>query len=147
MKIKILSMAITTLIAGTMLTSCQSSTEKVEDAQKNFVKANDDLNKANEEYLKDIEDYRKKMAEKVAENDKSLAEFKARVDHEKKAAKADYIKKIVALEQKNSDIKKAMEDYKAEGKEKWEIFKLKFSHDMDELGKGLIELAGIKTVK
>lgn len=30
-----------------------------------------------------------------------------------------------------------MDDYKADGKEKWELFKAEFSHDMDELGKAL----------
>lgn len=147
MKTKILSLAIIIIIAGTMLSGCQSSSEKVENAQNNYIKANDELNKANEEYLKDIEDYRKKMDKKVTENNKSITEFKARIEHEKRVAKADYIKKIVALEQKNSDIKKKMDEYKAEGKEKWESFKLDFGHEMDELGKALIELTGTKTVK
>ena len=50
-------------------------------------------------------------------------------------AKADYHNKIMELEQKNSDMKKKLDDYKTEGKQKWEIFKTEFSHDMDELGK------------
>lgn len=144
MKTKILSLAITTLIAGTMFIGCQSSSEKVESAQKDFLKANSELNKANEEYLKDIAAYRKKMDEKVAENDKSLVDFQARVEHEKKEAKADYIKRIVALQQKNTDIKKKMDDYKAEGKEKWELFKIEFNHEMDELGNALKALTGLK---
>lgn len=144
MKTKILSLAITTLIAGTMFIGCQSSSEKVESAQKDFLKANSELNKANEEYLKDIAAYRKKMDEKVAENDKSLIDFQARVEHEKKEAKADYIKKIVALQQKNTDIKKKMDDYKAEGKEKWELFKIEFNREMDELGNALKALTGLK---
>lgn len=147
MKTKFLSLAVTALITGSLCIGCQSSTEKVENAEKDLIQANSELDKANEEYLKDIDTYRTKMNEKVIENEKSIADFKARVEHEKRVAKADYIKKIVALEQKNTDIKKKMDDYKAEGKEKWEAFKLEFGQDMDALGKALIELTVPKTVK
>ena len=34
-------------------------------------------------------------------------------------------------------MKKRMDDYKADGKDKWEIFKAEFSHDMDDLGKSI----------
>ena len=138
MKKSIITLVACTFITGAILTSCNNSAEKVENAQSNAIEANNDLDKANEEYLKEIEKYRKETADKVAANDKSIAEFKARIEHEKNEAKADYQKKIVELEQKNSDIKKKMDDYKVEGKEKWEIFKAEFNRDMEELGKAFI---------
>ena len=55
-------------------------------------------------------------------------------------------KKIDELEQKNSELKKRLDDYKADGKEKWEKFKAEFSHDMDELGKAFKDLT-VKNVK
>ncbi len=39
-----------------------------------------------------------------------------------------------------------MNDYKAEGKEKWEIFKAEFSHDMDGIGKTFKDVT-VKNVK
>ena len=33
------------------------------------------------------------------------------------------------------DMKNKLDDYKTEGKEKWEVFKTEFSQDMDELDK------------
>ena len=39
-----------------------------------------------------------------------------------------------------------MDDYKVEGKDKWEKFKTEFSHDMDELGKGFKDLT-VKNIK
>ncbi len=33
-----------------------------------------------------------------------------------------------------------MDNYKEDGKEKWEAFKSEFSHDMDELGSALKDL-------
>jgi len=98
-----------------------------------------DLDKANEEYLTDVENYRRESADKIATNERSIAEFKTRVANEKKEAKAEYQKKITDLEQKNTDMKKRMDDYKVEGKENWEKFKSEFKYDMDELGKAFKE--------
>ncbi len=140
MKKSIFVLTASALISAGILTSCNTSAEKVENAQDNVTEATLDLKKANEEYLQDIENYRKETAAKIAANDQSIAEFNARVENEKNEAKADYKKKIAELEQKNSDIKKKMEEYKAEGKEKWELFKTEFSRDMDELGKAFKDL-------
>lgn len=135
MKKSIITLVACTFITGAILTSCNNSPKKAENAQTDAKEANNDLDKANEEYLADIEKYRKETADKIAANDKSIIEFKARIENEKNDAKVDYQKKITELEQKNSDIKKKMDDYKVEGKEKWEIFKVEFSRDMEELGK------------
>jgi len=146
MKKSILALATSALIAGAIFTSCNSPAKKVENAENEVKEANKELNKANEEYLADIESYRKETADKIAANDRSIAEFNARIKSQKKAAKADYKKKIAALEQKNSDMKKKIDGYKAEGKENWEKFKAEFSHDMEEIGKAFKDLT-VKNVK
>lgn len=140
MKKSIFVITASALIGASILTSCSTSAEKVENAQDKVSEATLDLETANEEYLVDIENYRKETEAKIAANDKSIAEFNARIENEKDEAKADYKKKIAELEQKNSDIKKKMAEYKAEGKEKWELFKTEFSRDMDELGKAFKDL-------
>ncbi|MDP2089552.1 MAG: peptidase M23 [Flavobacteriaceae bacterium] len=144
MKKSILLMAAFTFITGAILTSCNTPAEKVDNAEKNVVKANKDLDKANQEYLADVEKYRKETADKIAANDKSIAEFKARIAHEKKDAQVAYQKKIAVLEQKNSDLKKKIDAYKAEGKEQWEKFKIEFSKDMDELGTAFVNFFSSK---
>lgn len=146
MKKSILVLLVFTVITGAIFTSCRTPAQKVENAQNNVTEANKDLDKANQEYLADIEKFRKETADKIAANDKSIAEFKARIENDKKDAKADYNKKIAELEQKNSDMKKKLDDYKAEGKESWEKFKTEFSHDMEELGNAFRDLT-VKNVK
>ncbi len=137
----ILNITASAFLLAALVTSCNTSSEtKLENAEQEVVDANIKLEEANEEYLADIEKYRVETAEKIAANDKSIAEFNARIKDEKKDAKADYEQKIAALEQKNSDMKKKMDDYKAEGKSKWEEFKAEFSRDMDDLGKAFKEL-------
>jgi outer membrane PBP1 activator LpoA protein len=137
------------LLLAVATSSCESPSsraEKVEDAKKDLTQAKKDLDKATKAYLADVEKYRVEAAAKVTANEKSIAGFKARIAMEKEEVRADYEKKIDALEEKNTDMKKAMDDYKIEGKEKWESFKTEFSHDMDELGKAFRDLT-VKNVK
>lgn len=146
MKKTILSITASVFITGAILTSCNTPSEKVENAQDNVTEANEDLDKANQEYLADIENYKSETAVKIATNDKAIADFNARIEKEKKEARGDYKKRIEKLEQKNSDLKKKLADYKEEGKEKWQIFKTEFSHDMDELGDAFRDFT-VKNVK
>jgi len=146
MKKSILTIVASAFVASVMLTGCNTSAQKVENAEENVASANEDLNDANEAYKQEIDNYRKEADEKIAANNKSIAEFNARIALEKKDAQDDYRKQIATLEQKNTDMKKKMDDYKAEGKDKWEQFKTEFNRDMDELGKAFKDLT-VKNVK
>lgn len=136
---KTLALGLTAAVIMSFATfiSCKSPSEKVETAQENVNDANKDLNQANQDYLVEVEEFRKAEALKIAENNKSIAEFKARIEKDKSSAKADYRKKIALLEQKNTDSQKKLDDYKAESKENWEQFKAEFNRDMNELGKSI----------
>lgn len=131
---------IATLFAGSIMMGCMTPAQKVKTAQTNVTKANEDLDKANKEYLEDVDLYRKEIAEKIAANDLTIAEFNTKIENEKEEAKADYRKKVADLKQKNSDMKLRMGDYKVDSKEKWKMFKTEFSHDMEELGKAFKDL-------
>ncbi len=126
--------AVAVAVVASVGTGCESPAQKVNSAQTNVVDANKKLEEANKEYLVDIENYRQSEAAKIAANNKSIAEFRTRIATEKKEARAAYEQKITALEQKNSDMKKKMDDYQEDGKEKWESFKREFSRDMEDLG-------------
>ena len=140
MKNKIFKTATLAFMVGVILTGCETSAEKVAKAEINLSQANKDLDDAQEEYVADIESYRKETDEKIAANEKSMAEFETRVATEKKEDKDEYNKKIIALQQKNIDMKKRMDDYKADGKEKWEFFKADFTKGMDDMGESLRDL-------
>lgn len=120
--------------------ACNTPSQKVENAQDDVTDAKEDLADANREYLEDVEAYRKHSADKIAENDRSIALFNERIQDEKDEARAEYKIKIAKLEAKNSDLKKKMADYKISSKENWEEFKAEFSRDMDELGTAFKDL-------
>lgn len=146
MKKTILMLTASLLITGGIVTGCNTPAEKVEKAQQEVDEANNKLDKVTDEYQADIAKYRLEATERIAANEKSIAEFNARIDDQKKVAKADYTIKIAELEKKNTDMKKKMDDYKEDGKDKWEKFKLEFNHDLEELGKAFKDLT-VKNVQ
>ena len=140
MKRSNLIISVSVFLGSLILTSCSSPSEKAEQAQKKVAKASDALNAANEEYLADIENCRKETRDKISTNDKIITELKERVADVKGDAKGDYNRSISELEQKNQEMKRKMEEYKADGKEKWELFKIDFNKGMDDIGKSLKDL-------
>ncbi|NTW31210.1 MAG: hypothetical protein HGB12_01020 [Bacteroidetes bacterium] len=150
MKKSIFTLAIATLMVGTMLTNCQSSARKVENAEDKVEDANDKVAEANQELNEEIRDsilqFKKESEEKFIAHEKSIAQFKARIAKEKIENKAEYDKKLAELEQKNTDLKKKLDEYKEEGKEKWKIFRTEFNKDMEDLGKSFKNLT-VKSVK
>lgn len=147
MKNTFLALTVAVFMAGTMLTGCQSSANKVENAEDKLQEAEGevldaklDLNKAINDSVTEYQIFKKEAEEKIIAQEKSIAEFKARIAKEKMENRAKYEKKLAELEQKNSDLKKKLDDYKDEGQSKWENFKAEFNSDMDKIGKAIKDL-------
>jgi len=146
MKKTTLSIIAITFATAVIFTGCSERPKKnervikIEKAEANITEGSITLDKAQEDYTADIEKYRKETDEKIAANKKSMADFEARISTQKKEAKAAYKKKIAELEQKNTDMKKKMDAFKAEGKEKWELFKADFDKGMGDIEQSLKDL-------
>ncbi|MGZ3862261.1 MAG: sll1863 family stress response protein [Bacteroidia bacterium] len=143
----LVTVGIAYVMAACALLACNSPEEKVEKAKEDVreekadvTKAEQNLNKAEEDYNLEIEDYRRQTAEEYEANQKSINEFNERISKQKKEARDEYKAKIAELNRKNADMKKRMDDYKANGKEDWQSFKREFRHDMDELRQSLKDL-------
>jgi hypothetical protein len=129
------------LLSIFIISGCNNSARKVENAQEEVTEAKEELDEANREYAIEIEKYKKDTESIVMTNQKILDDFKLRIENEKSVVKAKYNKVIAKLEEKNNDMGKKMDDYKAEGEEQWESFKTEFSMDMDNLGKAFKDLS------
>lgn len=140
MKKSILTITGSFLLFFAVSTSCKTPAEKVEKAQENVTKANNELDSAISDYVKDIDAYRLATSVRITENEKTIAELKANVSKQKMKDRAEYERQIKALEQKNVELKKKLDSYKAEGNEKWRTFKAEFSKEMDDLGKSIKDL-------
>ena len=138
MKKTIFTLAITIIMASTVLTSCKSPEKKIEDAKDNVDNANAKVDEANQDLSKAIQDsilqYKKESEDLITTREKSINEFKVRLANQKIENRDKYEKRLEELEQKNSDLKKKLDDYKADGKENWKNFKIEFTKNMEELG-------------
>jgi len=123
-----------------VMASCSSPAEKVEKAESKVVEANNNLDSAIKNYQTDMNAYRIETANKIADNEKSIAAFNLKTAKDKKEARAEYLKKITVLEKRNAELKKKLDDYKDVGDDKWKTFKVEFNKEMDELGKSIKDL-------
>jgi len=134
-----LTIIATAIFASTIVISCSSPSQKVENADANVTEAKQNLAEAQYVYAVEVENFKKETVGKITSNEKIIADIKESMANEKKEAKAVYQNQITALEQKNADLKNRIDEYKEDGNEKWQSFKREFNHDMDELGQSLKE--------
>jgi preprotein translocase subunit SecF len=136
-------MAVLFIIISVII-SCNTPEQKVEKAEKNVKEANKKLDVANANYMKDIEVYRVETGKRIMENTQSIAEFNARIATKKQDAKDEYNRKMAELSQKNTDLQKKLQDYTADGDEKWQVFKNEFNAEMYALSNSLRTLTSNK---
>jgi chromosome segregation ATPase len=130
--------ALSLIVLGAIFTSCQSASEEIKMTDKEV--AAEQAKIAEDAREKEIAEYETINKAKIEANEKSLAEFNARIKSEKLDAKADYEKKIAELDAKNSDMKKKMDEFHAGNKANWESFKASFDNDMTDLNKSFKDL-------
>ena len=118
------------MVIGVMLIGCFENSEKSKQDIKENIKENED-------YKLEMDEYRFRITEQITTNENSIIAFRSRIANQKKEARADYEKKINDLNNKNTDLKMRLDAFNADNKESWELFKVEFGRDMDELGNAL----------
>jgi phage-related minor tail protein len=146
MNSKLLLIAGALFISGTSLTGCSNATpaEKVENAQTKVDEANKNLDNATDAYVADITSYRAETNAKIAANEQTIADLKAKTEAHQKDDRDAYTKKLGDLEQKNTELKMRLAVYKPHGKDDWEKFKAAYIRDMVVLGVAFNEITGNK---
>lgn len=125
---------LTIVIMITCMVACSSPSQKVDNAKDDLKQAKLDLYKAQQDSAADYELFIRESELRISNNEKAILDFKAKMQAENRRLKADEQKRFDELEQKNSNMRAKIAEYKESGKDKWSAFKLEFSHDMDELG-------------
>lgn len=143
----ILSVA-TSVALGAILTGCQSSAQKEKAAQDKVQEAKQDLNAVQHDIstearkvatAEEWKEFKIKTEEMISNNEKSIAELKAKIKRTGKTLDAMRENKIDKLEQLNRDLKARLEAYEKDQSD-WESFKDEFNHDMEAFGKALKDL-------
>ena len=147
MKNSIIFLASILFLTVTILSGCQSSATKVEnaedkvqDAKNDLADSQRDLNAIRLDTISNYEQFKLEAEKILIAQEKNITDLKARLASEKKVINADYDKKLAELENKNSELERKLADYKDDGQDKWNSFKAEFNHDIDELGKAFKDL-------
>ncbi|PKL81642.1 MAG: hypothetical protein CVV24_14200 [Ignavibacteriae bacterium HGW-Ignavibacteriae-3] len=137
MKNKHFILAAFLLIAGTLLTGCDSNRENVKEK---VLQANQDMADEQAQYEKEWQQFKIETELKIDANKKKIDDFNAAMKTTSKKFKAKYENVVLTLEQKNIELQKKLNNYKYEGKDNWEKFKQGFNDEMDSVGKALNDL-------
>jgi hypothetical protein len=101
----------------------RQSRKNIENAKENAKEADQKLINAQDQEEKDWQQFKNEAELKIATNEKS-DELKAEIKTAFVKFRTNYEKEVVVLEQKYIELKKKIREYKYEGKDKWEEFKM-----------------------
>jgi hypothetical protein len=141
MKLKYFILIIISLLAGLVLTSCKIDQEnKVTDAKENVKQAQQDLKVVQSENDKEWQQFKKDAELKIKANEDRIDEFKAETKKAGNKLKNKYEQEVGVLEQKNIELKRKLSEYKYEGKDTWQQFKLELNDDIEVVGNSIKDL-------
>lgn len=135
-------------IAGTIFTSCQSSTQKQEAAQRKVQDAREDLNSAKKEANEAVQivataeewkTFKSESEQRINANEIRIAELKVKMNKPGEILDPIYSNKITTLEQQNKDLRAKLYAYE-KSQTNWESFKREFNSDMDAIGEAFKNL-------
>lgn len=132
-------------VTSLVLLSCNNSPKAKEqdlnNAMEEVVDAKEDLVESTTDSIYDFKKFKESIEKKLIENEKVIADLKARNNSKDKAVQAAYAKELKNLELKNEMLVSKIDNYKQGPAQKWELFKVDFNRDLDELGKSISTLA------
>jgi outer membrane murein-binding lipoprotein Lpp len=133
------------IMVGGIFTGCDSSAQKVDDAQADVQEAKQDLksaqNKANEQAEKEARDeewriFKADAEVKIANNESRISELRGKINSSGKTMSSVYENRIKTLEDQNKELRNRIYSYESNQSD-WEVFKREFNRDMDALGTAL----------
>jgi uncharacterized protein HemX len=149
MKKTILSLSIAAFMAGSLITAqAQQTDEKssearanMQEAKINISEAKEDLKIAKQDSLAQLPKFKRDCEKQFKTNDRSIAELKSKHLDMNESDKSVYRSEVEVLEQKNSDLKMRLADYKNNnGREAFNAFKDNFNDDLDRVSNGIMKL-------
>jgi hypothetical protein len=142
-------LAVTTIMAGTIFISCQSSVQKQEAARAKVQDAKQELNAAQKEAnaaaqvvatAEEWEAFRNESELKIKANEVRIAELNVKMKKPGEIFDAIYEKKITNLELQNKEMRARLVAYE-KNQTNWESFKREFNHDMEAIAQAFKDLS------
>ncbi|TDR25792.1 hypothetical protein IP97_01076 [Flavobacterium cheniae] len=127
------------------MTSCNNSPtakeEDVKEATQDLIDAEADLNQAEYDSISDFNTFKESIQLKLVENQKVIDDLKLKITSKGKVERDIDEVEINKLEKRNTDLRLKIENYEQGPAQKWELFKVDFNNELDDLGKSISEMA------
>jgi hypothetical protein len=140
MKNKILTLAITGVIAMGWLSVVAQENKQAAKARKEVSEAKKDLREAKIDSAADFHLFKKEAELKISNNQKKIAELKAKKRNDTKEIKEKYDQKVLAIEKNNSELKARIDKMNSTKTSMWVSFKRGFKHDMQAVENAIKDL-------
>ena len=130
---RILIVAVTlSMMSFSFTANCQEN-KKAKEAREEIKEAKKDLKIAEKDSIEDFKKFKEDALNQISENQIKIMDLKIDKSIRTDALKAEYDKKIEALENKNKDLKDRMDGCSYSDVSTWEVFKISFKNELKEL--------------
>lgn len=145
MKTYIIKTILTTSIIGLFMTSCNNSPtakeEDVQEATQDLIDAEADLEQAEYDSISDFNTFKESIQLKLVENQNVIDDLKLKITSKGKVERDIDEVEINKLEKRNTDLRLKIENYEQGPEQKWELFKVDFNNELDNLGQSISDMA------
>lgn len=145
MKTRIILNLLLAVLVSISVSSCNKSPKAKEadlnDAKQEVEKAKEDLDEAKIDSVVAFNKYKSSIQIKLVENEKVITDLKAKIGDKDRKTQTLYYKQLENLQIKNTELKLKIENYKQGPTQKWELFKVDFNNELDNLGKSISNTA------
>jgi hypothetical protein len=147
-KRNILRLAVTAVMSIAALTAFAQEDKQAAEARKDIAEAEKSVRDAKSELRQakidsaaDYNMFKTSAGMRITKNRKEIAALKARKAKDIKQEKTKYDESVLALETRNNDLNRRIEESGSTEVGKWSTFKREFNHDMDELKQAFKDIA------
>ncbi|MBA4303076.1 MAG: hypothetical protein C0424_02510 [Sphingobacteriaceae bacterium] len=117
--------------------SCNTPSEKVENAQEKVDIATSDLDEANKMYEIEVDSFKADVNRQIADNEKEIQRLKSDRNLISSSQSKSYEADLTELQLKLEKLKVKLNNYEANQRDGWESFKAELKSDMTNLGNAL----------
>lgn len=141
MRTRIILNLLLAVLVSISISSCNKS-PKAKEAELNEAKqevenAEVDLDEAKTDSVYAFNKYKSSIQIKLVENEKVITDLKAKIEDKDRKTQTLYYRQLENLQIKNTELKLKIENYKQGPTQKWELFKVDFNNELDDLGKSI----------
>jgi hypothetical protein len=142
MKKTLLALAMGAFLTAMIVTSCDTPQENVADAKENLHDAQVTLKQSRKDSVEAAEwaTFKATSEEMIQSNNITIADLRTKNTQNGKFMDVVQAERIVALEAKNAELQKRIDDYE-KYHSNWETFKREFDHDIAEISKTMKEVS------